>query len=102
MQKCARMCLPITPTVVTFFFFYSCRMTSDSLRSSEVQTLTPSVKHCLKNVFQGWVLGTLNQGDPEFKTLLSYKRPSLRKEREGEWVVGWRGLHLKRFSDCII
>ena len=92
MQKCARMCLPITPTVVTFFFFYSCRMTSDSLRSSEVQTQTPSVKHCLKNVFQGWVLGTLNQEDPEFKTLLSYKRPCLRKEREGEWVVGWRAI----------
>ena len=77
-------------------------MVSDGLRSSEVQTLTPSVKHCLKNVSQGWVLETLNQEDPEFKTLLSYKRPCLRKEREGEWVVGWRGLHLKRFSDCII
>ena len=32
------------------------------------------------------VLGTLNQEDPEFKTLLSYKRPCLRKEREEEWV----------------
>ena len=48
------------------------------------------------------VLGTLNQEEPEFKTLLSYKRPCLRKERKGEWVIGWRGLHLKRFSDCII
>jgi hypothetical protein len=46
----------------------------------------------LKNVSQGWVLGTLNQEDPEFKTLLSYKRPCLRKEREGEWVVGWRAI----------
>ena len=54
--------------------------------------LTPGVKHCLENVFQGWVLGTLNQEDPEFKTLLSYKRPCLRKEREGEWVVGWRAI----------
>lgn len=66
-------------------------MTSDGLRSSEVSTLTPSVKHCLKNVFRGWVLGTLNQEDPEFEASLSYKRPYLRKEWEGEWEGGRKG-----------
>lgn len=52
------------------------RMTSDGLRSSEVSTLTPSVK----NAFQAWVPGTLNQEDPEFKTSLSYKRLWVRCE----------------------
>ena len=80
MQKCARMCLPITPTVVAFLFFYSCRRTSDSLRSSEVQTLTPSVKHCLKNVSQGWGTGNTEPGrsrvqdPPELQKTLSEKR----------------------------
>ena len=47
----------------------------------------PSVKHCLKNVSQGWVLGTLNQEDPDFKTLLSYKR-TLSEKRKGGGVGG--------------
>ena len=47
----------------------------------------PSVKHCLRNISQGWVLGTLNQEDPEFKTLLSYKR-TLSEKRKGGGVGG--------------
>lgn len=55
-------------------------MASASLRSSEVYTLMPSVKHCLRNISQG--LGTGNtepgrsrvQDPPELQKTLSEKR----------------------------